>query len=79
MSPISTARRSPKQVRPHSSLRAWRRWHGFSQHDAADYLGISQSYYSKLETHEQSPRRTMMQHLTAKTGVPVDALMGITE
>jgi transcriptional regulator with XRE-family HTH domain len=74
---MSTIKAS-KRIRPHSSLAAWRRFHGFSQHDAARVLGISQSYYSKLETHEQSPRRAMMKALTAKTGVPVDALMGLT-
>ncbi len=74
---MSTEKTS-KRIRPHSSLAAWRRAHGFSQHDAARFLGISQSYYSKLETHEQSPRRAMMKTLTAKTGVPVDALMGLS-
>ncbi len=66
-----------KRIRPFSSLKAWRRWHGFSQHEAAGFLGISQSYYSKLESLDQSPRRNMARTLTAKTGVPVDALMGL--
>ena len=74
MSPFPT----PSRIRPHSSLRAWRLAHGLSQHEAAQYLGISQSYYSKLETHDQAPRRAMLKALTAKTGVPVDALLGLT-
>lgn len=67
----------PIRVKPHSSLRSWRTTMKFTQRQAADYLGISQSYYSKLEAKAQSPRRTIMRELTEKTGVPVDALMGI--
>ena len=67
------------RIRPHSSLKAWRDWHGFSQHEAAKFLGISQSYYSKLEAHDQSPRKNMAKNLTARTGVPVDELMGLAD
>lgn len=74
MSPVS----KPIRIRPHSSLAAWRRAHGFDQREAATFLGISQSYYSKLESLDQSPRRNMAKRLTEKTGVPVDALMGLS-
>lgn len=50
---------------------------GFTQHEAALYLGISQSYYCKLETKLQTPRPKILKGLTAATGVPLDELMGI--
>jgi transcriptional regulator with XRE-family HTH domain len=65
------------RTKPYSSLKAWRKSHGFTQHEAARFLDISQSYYHKLETHQQSPRRTMLKKLTETTGVPLDELMGI--
>jgi transcriptional regulator with XRE-family HTH domain len=65
------------RTKPYSSLKAWRLSHGFSQHEAARFLEISQSYYHKLETHQQSPRRNMARKLTQTTGVPLDELMGI--
>lgn len=65
------------RVRPHSSLSAWRRAQGFNQHEAAAYLGISQSYYCKLETHDQTPRPAIARRLMDRTGVPLDELLGI--
>lgn len=66
-----------KATRPYSSLRAWRKAHGFNQAQAADALGISQSYYSKLERHEQAPRRALAKRLMDQTCVPLEVLMGI--
>lgn len=66
-----------KAVRPQSSLMAWRRTKGFTQQEAADFLHISQAYYSKLERHEQAPRREMAKDLVERTGVPLDELMGL--
>ncbi len=75
---LTTKRESAKRIKPHSSLLAWRMAKGFkNQREAAKFLGISQSYLSNLERHSQSPRRDIAKMLTAKTGVPVDALMGI--
>lgn len=65
------------RVKPHSSLRAWRRAMGFTQQEAAAYLKISQSYYCKLEAKIQTPRKGVLKGLTEQTGVPVDELMGI--
>lgn len=72
---MSTTKRTA--LRPRSSLRAWRQSQGFTQQEAADYLEISQAYYSKLERHEQAPRRDMAKGLVERTGVPLDELMGI--
>jgi len=65
------------RVKPHSSLRAWRRAMGLTQRQAAAQLGISQSYYYKLEAKTQTPRKGILKTVTARTGVPVDELMGI--
>lgn len=65
------------RVKPHSSLASWRKDMGFTQQEAATYLGISQSYYCKLERKAQQPRKDVLKGLTDRTGVPVDELMGI--
>lgn len=67
----------PQRVKPHSSLAAWRRAQGYTQRQAADFLGVSQAYYSKLERHDQAPRRDVAKRLTERTGVPLDELLGI--
>lgn len=70
-------RKLPARVRPHSSLLAWRTAQGFNQHEAADFLGISQAYYCKLERHDQTPRPKIARRLMDRTGVPLDELLGI--
>lgn len=74
---VSTNRKDGGRVKPHSSLAAWRKDMEFTQPEAADYLGISQPYYSKLERKVQQPRRDNLKMLTERTGVPVDVLMDI--
>lgn len=76
---MSTKRTSPHLVKPHSSLLAWRTAQGYGQHEAARYLGISQAYYSKLETHSAAPRPEILKRITERTGVPLDELMGIAQ
>lgn len=58
------------------TLRAWRKALRINQREAALLLGLSQSHYSKLErrTHATTGRRAKA--ITAKTGVPIDALVG---
>ena len=65
------------RIQPFSSLAAWRRAKGFSQHEAAAFLEVSQAYYCKVERHEQAPRPEMAKRLTERTGVPLDELLGI--
>jgi transcriptional regulator with XRE-family HTH domain len=78
MSTESTPKPSRRRLmKPHSSLRAWRRAMGLTQRQAAAHLGISQSYYYKLEAKTQTPRKGVLKTVTARTGVPVDELMGI--
>jgi len=74
---VSTKQKFLTRVKPHSSLAAWRKAQGFTQKEAATFLGISQSYYCKLEVKAQQPRPAILKELTQRTGVPVDELMGI--
>lgn len=74
---MSTERKLLRVVKPHSSLAAWRNAHGLDQREAAQKLGISQSYYSKLETHNAAPRPKLLKQVAERTGVPLDELMGI--
>lgn len=74
---VSTERKPQRIAKPHSSLFAWRTAQGWGQREAAEYLGITQSCYSKWERHEQAPRRYVARVVTEKTGVPLDELMGI--
>ena len=65
------------RIKPHSSLAAWRRAQGFDQSEAAQFLGITQGTYSKLERHLMAPRPELLRTLTERTGVPIDELLGI--
>lgn len=72
-----TKEKALHRVKPHSSLRAWRTAQGFTQHEAAAFLGVTQSCYCKWECHERAPRRKKAKSVTEQTGVPLDELMGI--
>lgn len=74
---MDTERKHQRLVKPHSSLLAWRAAQGYTQQEAAQYLGISQSYYRKLEAHVQAPRPVILKRIAELTGVPVDELMGV--
>jgi transcriptional regulator with XRE-family HTH domain len=65
-------------VKRHDSLAAWRRSHGWNQRQAAGFLGISQTYYSRLERYQQAPRRALAKSLTTQTGVSLADLMGMS-
>jgi len=65
------------KVQPHSSLAAWRADRGLNQRAAAEFLGITQAYYSKLERGTQTPRPPLAKRLRERTGVPLDVLLGI--
>lgn len=63
-------------VRPYPDLATWRDAHGLSQHEAADLLGISQTYYGRLERRIQAARGKRAKEIMAKTGVPLEVLVG---
>ena len=63
-------------MRPYPSLKAWRTAKGWSQQEAANFLGVSQGQYSKLE-NGHPPRSKDLRDLMAKTGVPIEVLVGV--
>jgi DNA-binding XRE family transcriptional regulator len=58
------------------NLRAWRDALGLSQQEAAYLLGISRPQYSNLESGKSGTTGKRAKFITAKTGVPVDVLVG---
>lgn len=58
------------------NLKAWRRALRINQREAALLLGLSQSHYSKLERRTHATTGPRAKTITAKTGVPVDILVG---
>ena len=67
-----------KQItrRTYPDLRTWRKARGFGQREAADFLDISQTYYSRLERRVQAMRGKRAKIVTGKTGVPIEVLVG---
>lgn len=63
------------RVTRHRTLSAWRRANGFNQEHAARVLGLSQSYYSKLERGLHALPGDRAKRITAKTGVPLEVLV----
>lgn len=62
--------------RPYPDLATWRAAKRWSQRRAAEYLGISQTYYSRLERGVQTARGQQAKALMQKTGVPLEILVG---
>lgn len=63
-------------VRPYPDLATWREAQRLSQHKAAEFLGISQTYYGRLERRLQAARGKRAKEIMAKTGVPLEVLVG---
>lgn len=60
-----------------ANLRAWRSSHRLTQNAAARLLGVTQSYYSKIEKKTCAPRPQIAKRITEKTGVPLASILGI--
>jgi transcriptional regulator with XRE-family HTH domain len=65
-----------KRIRTYPSLKHWRAARGFSQRDAAAFLGCSQSKYAKLELNRTAPRPKVGMAISQTTGVPFEIVMG---
>lgn len=63
-------------IRP-QSLRAWRDANGLDQREAAEYLEISQGYYTKLEKRLATPKAPILKRVLERTGVPLEILCRI--
>lgn len=64
--------------RPYPNLKTWRaaQQPRLSQAAAAAKLGISQTYYNRLERGIQAARGSVAKRLMAETGVPLEVLVG---
>lgn len=63
-------------TRPYPNLKTWRTAMGLSQEQASTLLGISQTYYSRLERHGSAARGPLAKRLSEQTGVPIEVLVG---
>jgi transcriptional regulator with XRE-family HTH domain len=66
-----------KRQRPYPSLRHWRDENCPDQRSAAEQLGVSQGYYSRLERQKLHPHRTLAKAISDKTGVPIETILGV--
>lgn len=62
--------------RPYPDLKKWRTAQGLNQRDAAGKLGISQTFYSRLERRTQAARGRLAKKIMETTGVPLEILVG---
>jgi len=65
------------RTRSYPNLKTWREAHGLTQDEAAVKLGVSQSYYAKLELGKRVPRKPYLERILAETGVPLEVLVGV--
>lgn len=63
-------------TRSYPDLKTWREAIGLNQRDAATLLGISQTYYSRLERGTQPTTGKRAKVIMTKTGVPIEVLVG---
>lgn len=62
--------------RSYPDLLTWRNAVHLSQREAAHLLGISQTYYSRLERGTQPATGKRAKGIMEKTGVPLEILVG---
>lgn len=62
--------------RPYPDLKTWRDAKKLSQQQAAELLGISQTFYSRLERRMQAAPGKRAKTIMEKTGVPLEVLVG---
>jgi transcriptional regulator with XRE-family HTH domain len=62
-----------------SGLRAWRQASGLTQAEAATILGMTQSYYTKLERHVcRYPNLDLAKRIMRRTGITLNELVGLS-
>lgn len=66
----------PYPLRPQRDLESWRASRRLTQHEAADFLGISHRAYQRYEHGERTMRGALAKQVMEKTGVPLETLVG---
>lgn len=64
-----------KRIYP--SLAKWRDAERLTQEQAAQLLGVSQNYYSRLERSLQFPNRLLAKQIAERTGVALEHVLGV--
>jgi transcriptional regulator with XRE-family HTH domain len=67
----------PNGNRQPLTIKAWREAQVMNQRTAAYALGITQGHYSKLERQVQFPGRLLAKRISARTGVPLERVLGV--
>jgi transcriptional regulator with XRE-family HTH domain len=67
-----------KRPRIYPTLRAWRQGERLNQAEAAEILGVSQGFYSKLERGQQFPDRRNAKLISDRAGVPLETVLGLS-
>lgn len=62
--------------RSYPDLKTWRKAKEMSQREAADFLGISQTTYTRLERRIRFVKGRAAAALQDKTNVPLEVLVG---
>lgn len=65
------------KTRAYPNLKTWRTAKEMNQREAADFIGISQNAYCRLERGLSSPRREKAKIIMEKTGVPLEVIVGV--
>ncbi len=67
----------PTKKRPYPSLKVWRHEARLKSGDAARFLAVSPSYYSRIERQQKAPMARIAKAISEKTGVPLETILGI--
>ena len=62
--------------RAYPDFASWRHANRWSQAKAAEYLGMTQSHYSKLERGVTAPQRERALEIMRLTGIPLEVVIG---
>lgn len=69
---------SPRTRRAYPDLATWREAEHINQREAAERLGFSQSKYGRLERGVLTVVGAEAETVMAKTGVPLEVLVGVS-
>jgi transcriptional regulator with XRE-family HTH domain len=75
---VPSARPKLRSQSTHRTLKAWRLSSRLNQAEAAQLLGVSQGFYSKIEAGKGWPHAKLAQKISARVGVPVVTLLGLS-
>ena len=59
-------------------LSSWRRKENMSQAQAANKIGVTQVYYSQLETGKRTPSLGVLENIARATGIDISDLMHLS-